>query len=101
MSHSRASASKEDSRPIWSASMVVALVVFLAGANPVRAADDSDDCQQRLDIDRSIAACTRVLQNQGASAQLRALGYNRRGYDYFVKGQLDRAIEDYSQAIQL
>ena len=59
-------------------------------------------------IDRSkrspdvrIRACTAVLQSSRESAGSRAIAFYHRGLAYFAKGDSDRAIADYGEAIRL
>jgi len=58
-------------------------------------------CKQTKDLDVSIAACTRILEAQGESANSRAIAYTNRGKAYFAKGNKDRAFADYTLAIEL
>ena len=53
------------------------------------------------DQDRVIAACTRFLNDRGESQGNRAGAYNDRGIAWHDKGDLDRAIADYNEAIRL
>jgi len=71
-------------------------------ASPAWAASQRDrhDCEAN-DPDRSIAACTRILQGRGETAQNRAKAYYNRGNAWRGKGEYDRAITDYSEAIRL
>ena len=57
-----------------------------------------DDCNQSADGDLQIQACTRLLRLDpfGPNA---ALAYGLRGEAYKNKGELDRAITDFSSAI--
>src|ERR1700730_10781316 len=78
---------------------VVALVacpVLLSWA----VAGDGETCQRQMG-DEEIAACTRVIQDGGTSAKNRAIAYYNRGIAYKAKGDLDRAIADYSEALRL
>ena len=64
--------------------------------------DDYKECQQTNDIDRSIAACSRAINNQKASPPATyAVAYNNRGKAYNHKGDYDRAIADFDEAIRL
>jgi lipoprotein NlpI len=71
-------------------------------ASPAWAASQRDrhDCEAN-DPDRSIAACTRILQGRGETAQNRAMAYNNRGIAWRLKGEYDRAMADYNEAIRL
>jgi tetratricopeptide (TPR) repeat protein len=82
---------------------VLANCLTLALSSVVFAATDQDyaDCQQTRDLDRSIAGCTRILDDQSESAADRTVMYVRRGYDYLSKNDFDNAIADDSAALKL
>jgi tetratricopeptide (TPR) repeat protein len=46
----------------------------------------------------SIAACTRILSNKPAGANL-AMVWNNRGVGWFINGGVDSAIQDFTEAI--
>ena len=48
-----------------------------------------------------IRGCTRVIEDSKVIAQRRANAYNNRGVAYGAKGDRDRAIADYNEAIRL
>src|ERR1700724_3590462 len=81
----------------------IVLGCIMALANVALAATQQDyaDCQQGSDIDRSIAACSRIVSDLTISANDRAVMHIRRGYGYFIKNNLDAAIADYTEAIRL
>ncbi len=62
-------------------------------------ADTASDCYQDKDRDLSIRTCTLIIEGQvkGDTANARAW----RGFAYYGKGDYDRAIADYDQAISL
>jgi tetratricopeptide (TPR) repeat protein len=62
---------------------------------------DYDDCMQNADQDRRIAGCTRVIDDVGESNRNRRIAYDNRGTAWHAKGDNDRAIADYSEAIKL
>jgi tetratricopeptide (TPR) repeat protein len=84
--------------------LVGSLTVLFLLAGPVlvsrAAADDAATCENASG-DEAIAACARTIQSHETSAKSRADAYNSRGYDYRVKGDLDHAIADYTEAIRL
>ena len=85
--------------------MLAPIAAVLAVAGSVLAspaiADDAATCN-KASGDDAIAACTRVIQNRGTSAEGRAIAYYNRGIEYRAKGDdPDRAIADYSEAIRL
>ena len=71
----------------------VLLAMGSAQATPI------DDCNQSKDGELQIAGCTRLLRMDpfGPNA---ALAYGLRGEAYKDKGDLDRAIADYNEAIR-
>jgi tetratricopeptide (TPR) repeat protein len=75
-----------------------AALMILAGLSA--AADDWQDCK-RGEPDRRIAACTQIINTGGESLENLALAYHTRGYAYAAKGEPDRAIADYNEAIAL
>ncbi|MGP0093437.1 MAG: caspase family protein [Xanthobacteraceae bacterium] len=79
------------------------LAALLAGTGaPVLAADKAwSDCEQSEDADRAIAGCTTVLaRGTHETTGNRASAFVNRGVSYQSKGELDRAIADYDQAIR-
>jgi tetratricopeptide (TPR) repeat protein len=80
------------------------VIALLAGAGPFLSspavADDVATCKDASG-DAAIAACTRVSRDRGASTRIRAAALSNRGVEYKAKGDLDRAIVDYSEAIRL
>jgi tetratricopeptide (TPR) repeat protein len=78
----------------------VAGCLVIAGAVAGEAADDAATCVSTTG-DYAIAACTRAIDSgQYQGADLSGL-YDNRGVEYSRKGQRDRAIADYGQAIRL
>ena len=82
---------------------LISMFALIAVGQPVLAASPQDlrDCNQSKDWDLSIAACTRVLDAGGESPGNRAIAFSNRGVAYADEGDLDRAIDDYSEAIRL
>ena len=81
-------------------SCAVALAL-ISGAAPAQARSSSDwrDCNGR-DVDARISACTRIIdQGGGRNSQMRAGAFNNRGIAYFSKGEFERAIRDFDDAI--
>jgi tetratricopeptide (TPR) repeat protein len=54
-----------------------------------------------IDRDTQIRSCTALIQSSQERARDRAFAYYNRGSAWRDKGDLDRAIADYSEAIQL
>jgi tetratricopeptide (TPR) repeat protein len=83
-------------------STVVAAIALLFTATPLLAANlkDSQECAGN-DPDQVIAACTRIIQDKQDSADNHGVGYSNRAGAFQLKGEIDRAIADYSEAIKL
>jgi tetratricopeptide (TPR) repeat protein len=82
----------------WS---VIAFALMLLVA-PTLGASQSDyaDCTGN-DPDRGVAGCTRIIDDASASPQTRAIAFVGRGLAWRYKGELERAIADFDQAIGL
>lgn len=63
--------------------------------NEKRCADPAADADLRIN------ACTALIQSGAKSTDYLAIAYNNRGNGYKDDGDYDRAIQDYSHAIQL
>jgi lipoprotein NlpI len=61
---------------------------------------DRANCQGS-DPSRMVGACTRVIEDMGEAPDQRALALIMRGLAYVAKGDTDRAIADYDEAIRL
>ena len=81
---------------------VILVLVFLALVGSARAGghDDAEQCASTSG-DLSIHYCTRAIQSGELSDRSLAGAFNNRGIAYKNKGEYDRAIRDYDQAIQL
>ena len=73
--------------------------VATATAQPSQGACFSTDASTSLDL--RIDACTSVIQSKGLSQDRLAIAFQNRGIAYLGKGDTDRAIQDYDQAIKL
>ncbi len=60
-------------------------------------------CTGKPDVewDRQITACTSLIESGKESRPDQAVAHHNRGLAYAVKGDLDRAIADFSEAIRL
>jgi len=68
----------------------------------VARADRYSDCDQFADPDRRIRGCTQVIERgKRESREIRSFAYTNRGNAYDDKGEVDRAIADYDEAIKL
>jgi tetratricopeptide (TPR) repeat protein len=52
-------------------------------------------------IEQRIAACTRIIRRAWRTPHDRAVAFNNRGGAFYYKGEIERAIADYEQAIKL
>jgi lipoprotein NlpI len=83
-------------------SVLVATAALFAATAPAAGASRADwDACKGDDPDRSIAACTRIIQGRGETAKDSAIAHHERGLSYKSKGDFGRAIADFSEAIRL
>jgi tetratricopeptide (TPR) repeat protein len=80
--------------------MIVCGLLVAAGPAFGARQKDHDDCNAR-DPDRNIAGCTRVIGDDHESAKVRAIAYVGRGLAWQSKGDRDRAMADFTDAIRL
>lgn len=84
--------------------LLVSTTALLVGAGSgLVSADVVDDwrtCGQAHG-DAAIAACTQFIEYGGPPPKLRAIAYFNRGAGYHAKGDVDRAIADFNEAIPL
>jgi tetratricopeptide (TPR) repeat protein len=85
---------------MWRGITLLALFIF-ALPTPSSAADDWAICTLGDAGEAIIAACTRVLQSGKLDHGQSAIAYRQRGSAYGTKGELDRAIADFTEAIRL
>src|SRR3954468_14541336 len=90
-------------RGILQSLALTAVVVNLSSSNPASAVNRRDwtDCNQTAEPDRSIVACTKILDDQAETSKNHAGAYLGRGRAYSAKREFDRAIADYNEAISL
>src|SRR5262247_2962997 len=82
--------------------VLIGTAALFAATAPAAAASRADwDACKGDDPDRSIAACTRIIQGRGKTAKDSAIAHHRRGFAYKSKGDFDRAIADLNEAIRL
>ena len=82
--------------------IALALCAALAAVAPARGASqpDHDDCNSS-DVERNIAGCARVAEDETESAKVRAIARVGRALALDRKGDLDGALADLSEAIRL
>jgi tetratricopeptide (TPR) repeat protein len=82
--------------------LLIAIGVLAAAECPALAASQGDwDACKSQDPDTTIAGCTRVLDAGDETPKVHSTVYNARGIAYKRKGDYDRAIVDYDEAIRL
>ena len=80
--------------------LVIALALALSAIGCGQ--DQYSDCNQEKDLDRQIRGCTSIIERgKRESKSIRAGAYTNRGTAYQEKGEVDRAIADYTKAIAL
>jgi clan AA aspartic protease (TIGR02281 family) len=79
--------------------VVPAILLFTCVA--VFAASDREDCTDTDNPDQKIATCSRVIADDAESAPNRAQAYRNRGAAYYEKGEFERAIADFSEAVKI
>jgi tetratricopeptide (TPR) repeat protein len=82
---------------MWS--IILALLVGWSAAPA--AADDRSDCAKPGGGDETIAACSRMIASNALKGAELASAFSNRGVAYKRKGDFDRAIADYDEAIRL
>ena len=80
---------------------VVVPVMLLSTCVVVFAASDREDCADADNSDQKIASCSRLIADDAESAPNRAQAYGNRGAAYYDKGEFDRAIADFSEAVKI
>ena len=80
--------------------LVFALVLTLCATGAK--ADRYEDCVQSADLERKIRGCTQIIERgPRESLENRDSAYINRGVAYTKKGEVDRAIADYTKAIAI
>ena len=80
--------------------LAVSLSVLIALTISARA-DDLADCNQSANEQRTIKGCTNLIKSKRLDKQNLAFAYSNRGEAYWKKGEHDRAIADYDEAIKI
>jgi tetratricopeptide (TPR) repeat protein len=87
----------------WFCAALVAAIAVTIFVQPSLAFSQSDaqDCGQTVDLDRTLAGCTKVLALKNLKAPLREGAFVVRGRAFAMKGDVDHAIADYNEAIRI
>src|ERR1700681_1525345 len=80
---------------------VPVLAVACAGAALAQSRDDSWARCRNANPDTGIEGCTAIIEAAGGTPRDRALAFNSRANARYRKGEYDRAVDDYDQAIKL
>jgi lipoprotein NlpI len=73
-----------------------------AGKPPAAASKrDTADCLQEADVERQIAGCTRIVEDEKQAERMRAIAHYNRGNARAAKGDHDGAIADYDAVLKL
>jgi lipoprotein NlpI len=70
-------------------------------ADPAALVRAGAEALQQGQWDDAIRLLNQAIAAGGLSGSDRAVAHNRRGYAYFAKGQADRAMADYTEAVRL
>src|ERR1700730_5666254 len=81
-------------------SMITGMLIAVAAPAFGASQRDHDDCNAG-DPDRNIAGCTMVAEDPAESPKTRAIAFVGRGLAWQRKGDRDRAIADFTDAIRL
>ena len=88
-------------RLFWIA--VVAGLVLLSPQAHAQPSPEWQSCTGKPDVDwdQQIRSCSTLIESGRETSDKLAVAYNNRGIAYATKGDLDRAIADFSEAIRL
>jgi len=82
--------------------VAAAAALFIAAPAGVQTQQEVSWCNDATpDVDLQIKGCTALIQSGRWSVKYLAFAYNDRGTAYQAKGDFDRAITDYIEAIWL
>lgn len=83
-----------------SINLVVCVLVAISGPALGASRGAHEDCDAD-DPDRNIAGCTRIIEDADEGKTMRGVAYVVRGLAWQKKGDLDRALADYTAAIKI
>src|SRR5438132_4751479 len=81
--------------------IVLSLALFTAATAWGSGFDDAKRCYEETNNDMKLHYCSRAISSGELSDDNLAATFNNRGNAYRTKGDTDRAIQDYDQAIRL
>ena len=76
-------------------------MLFFAALSGPAMAGDWEECADMAHRDRSILACSKIIESGRASGETLALAYHNRGNGYYAERDFDRSLADYTEAIRL
>ena len=83
-----------------SINLVACVLVAICGPALGASRGAHEDCDAD-DPDRNIAGCTRIIEDADEGKTMRGVAYVARGLAWQKKGDLDRALADYTAAIKI
>ena len=82
------------------AALIAVLTLALPAPAPADFSQDKRHCISNPDPDVTIGSCTRLIRSGRFNNNNLAVTFNNRGNAYSAKGQYDRAIRDYNEALR-
>jgi tetratricopeptide (TPR) repeat protein len=84
----------------WSLFCLLVGSLLISGRALAATDQDYKDCNAGVS-EQKVAGCTRIIDDQGEPAPVRARAYNNRANAYKDRGKADQAIADYGEALRL
>ena len=81
--------------------LIFAAAFVLLGLRPAAALTLNDCTDPKLDADKRIEICTKVVEAKAPNPEITAKGYQYRGRAYLMKGKADEALADFQKGIEL
>jgi len=91
---------RHDVRLFSSINLVACVLVAISGPALGASRGAHEDCDAD-DPDRNIAGCTRIIEDADEGKTMRGVAYVARGLAWQKKGDVDRALADYTAAIKI
>jgi tetratricopeptide (TPR) repeat protein len=85
----------------WASLLVLMHFVGLSGAATAQTLDEQPWTASNASNPDLMISCTAVIKLGHETQQNLAVAFRKRGNAYYDKGQLDRAIQDFDEAIRL
>ena len=81
--------------------LLAGILTFVVAALSPAHATEWPACNQQVDVESRIRACSRLIADAKQTRKNCGIAYNNRGVAYYTKGDYGRAIAHYDQAIRL